>query len=352
MAEILGLGVTHYPGLYAQDRDMANLLRRTLSGQRVPERAKDVANWPAKMREEWGEDGGASAARVHRERCFAAFRSIRARLDRFRPDFVMIFGDDQYENFVEDIVPPFCLYILDEIESQPFEAEPGDAPEPPNIWQEEPTTCFRHSGHAEGARFIANRLADMDMYLPYAYRLRSSKGLAHAFINTLLYLDADRTGFDYPVVPLHVNCYGGALVRSQGGRLRLSEIAREPDPPAPSAAACFDVGRALGRAVMQSPWRVAMIASSSWSHAFLTRKYDWLHPDHASDRQRLEELRNNRFDCWRGLTRDQLEDGGQHELLNWVTLAGAMTELGRRAEVIDYVETYVLNSNKCFAAWT
>ena len=176
-------------------------------------------------------------------------------------------------------------------------------------------------------------------------------GLAHAFINTLMYLDADRRGFDYPVVPLHVNCYGNSLVRSQGGRLPLGEIGREPDPPAPSAAACFDLGRAIGRVLAPSPWRVALIASSSWSHAFLTRKNDWIYPDHTADRARLAELREGRFASWRELTREQLEDAGQHEMLNWITLAGAMAELDHKAEIIDFIETHVLNSNKCFAAW-
>lgn len=74
--------------------------------------------------------------------------------------------------------------------------------------------------------------------------------------------------------------------------------------------------------------------------------------DHANDRQRLEELKQNRLSCWRDLTREQLEDAGQHELLNWVTLAGAMVELGHKAQLIDFIETYVLNSNKCFACWT
>lgn len=111
MAELLGFGVTHYPGLYALDGDMANLLRRTLSGESIPEQFRDPANWPAKMREEWSTDGGATAARSHRECCFAAFRAVRGQLDRFQPDLVLVFGDDQYENFIEDIVPPFCLYI-------------------------------------------------------------------------------------------------------------------------------------------------------------------------------------------------------------------------------------------------
>ncbi len=349
MSEIIGFGLTHYPGLYAQDEDMANLLRRTLSGKRIPERVKEPLNWPAEMREEWGKDGGTKAAHSHRERCFAAFRSVRDKLDRFQPDFVLIFGDDQYENFVEDIVPPFCLYILDEMESRPFEPEDSESVAPTNIWKEGSATVFRHRGHVEGAKFIANRLGDEGVHLPYAYRLRYRKGLAHAFINTLMYLDASRRGFDYPVVPLHVNCYGGSLVRSRGGRLPQSEAGLEPDPPAPSAAACFDLGRTIARVLAPSPWRVALIASSSWSHAFLTQKNDWIYPDHASDRARLEELREGRFACWRDLAHEQLEDAGQHELLNWVALAGAMAELGHKAEIIDFIETYVLNSNKCFA---
>lgn len=351
MGEILGLGVTHYPGLLLPDRDMPGLLRRTLADSLVPARAKDPSNWPAPMRAEWGEDGGETAARAHREHCFAAFRAVRRKLDEFHPDFVMIIGDDQYENFLEDVVPPFCLQILDDMSSTPFEEGFDSGRATPNIWNDPTDTVFRHRGHPEGGRYIVNRLSDEGVFIPYAYRLRSRLGLAHAFINTLMYLDADRTGFDYPVVPLHVNCYGGSLVRSQGGRIAQSTLGAEPDPPAPSARACFDLGRAIGRVLKRSPWRVALIGSSSWSHAFLTRKNDWIHPDHESDRVRLEELRQGQTARWRDLGREELEDAGQHEFLNWITLAGAMTEIGRSAEIIAYVETWVLNSNKCFASW-
>jgi hypothetical protein len=52
---------------------------------------------------------------------------------------------------------------------------------------------------------------------------------------------------------------------------------------------------------------------------------------------------------WRGLTTEQIEDAGQQEFLNWVCLAGAMDGLSRKAEIVDYVESYLFNSNKCFA---
>ena len=127
-------------------------LRRTLGGKRTPAHLKDPASWPAPMREEWGDDEGASATRAHRTRCFAAMRTLRQRLDAFHPDLVVIFGDDQYENFIEDIVPPFCVYIVDQMESRPFDVAAAGSPPPPNFWNEAKDKVFRHRGHTEAAR--------------------------------------------------------------------------------------------------------------------------------------------------------------------------------------------------------
>ena len=33
-------------------------------------------------------------------------------------------------------------------------------------------------------------------------------------------------------------------------------------------------------------------------------------------------------------------------------LGGAMSALGKKAEIVDYTESYVLNSNKCFAVFS
>ena len=50
-----------------------------------------------------------SAANRCGERFGNDFRAIRKILDDFNPDLVLMWGDDQYENFREDIVPAFCL---------------------------------------------------------------------------------------------------------------------------------------------------------------------------------------------------------------------------------------------------
>ena len=65
----------------------------------------------------------------------------------------------------------------------------------------------------------------------------------------------------------------------------------------------------------------------------------------------LGDLKAGNYAAWSKRTTAQLEDAGQHELLNWACLLGAMEELGGKPEIIDFVETNVLISNKCFATF-
>lgn len=350
MGEILGIGVTHYPPLIAPDEDGMFPLRRTLArDERVPQEMKDPHNWPQPMQDEYGTDEGYSSALQHRERLVDAFRKVRAEIDAFNPDFVLIWGDDQYENFKEDIIPPFCMLAYSEIECQPFRFPDGSARR--NFWNEAPDTIFNYRGIPSASRYLVGQLIENSIDMAYAYKPLHYPGLAHAFVNTLLYLDYDRTGFDYPVIPFAINCYGSRVIRNRGGAFPTMANGREldADPPGPSPKRCMEVGAATAKIMQDSPWRVALIASSSWSHAFLTEKHHWLWPDIDADRQRFEELRAGDYAAWRRVTTAQIEDAGQQELLNWMCLVGAMETLGRKAEIVDYVETYIFNSSKCMA---
>jgi hypothetical protein len=352
MGDILGIGLTHYPPFIAPDEDLAIPLRRTLArDERVPPEMKDPSNWPEAMRLEYGADEGLTAAKQHRERLVAGFRKLRAEIDAFQPDFVLIWGDDQYENFKEDIIPPFCILAYEEMNCTPFTNKDGSYRR--NAWQEPADKVFAYRGHTAAARFLVGALIEAGCDMAYAYRPLHEPGLAHAFLNTLLYLDYDRTGFNYPIVPVAVNCYGSKVISNRGGVLPHKENGKmlPDDPPGPSPKRCMEVGAATVRALRDSPWRVALVASSSWSHAFLTSKHAWLWPDLESDRQRFEELRAGNYDAWRRVSTAEIETAGQQELLNWMCLAGAMEELNRQPEIIDYVETYVLNSNKCLAVF-
>ncbi|HCP24045.1 MAG: extradiol ring-cleavage dioxygenase [SAR202 cluster bacterium] len=349
MAEILGVGVTHSPSLITPDELKNYSLTRALrSNDRIPAERKVPASWPEAMQAEWGDDEGYTSAVTQREKLAEGFRKVRAELDAFNPDVVLVWGDDQYENFKEDIIPAFCILAYDGFECQPMVN--GDGGQRPNIWNEPAEKVFRYKGH-ESARYLASALLEDGFDVAYSYKPLHEPGLGHAFLNTLLYLDYDRKGFDYPVIPFSVNCYGSSIIRNRGGAITQQKdgVDLPFDPPGPSPARCMEIGAATARAFANSPWKVALVASSSWSHAFLTPKNYWLYPDVESDLARFEELKAGDYEAWRNIPNSQIEDAGQQEILNWMCLAGALSELDRKPEIIEFVQTYIFNSSKCLA---
>ena len=351
MGAILGLGVTHYPPLCGRDEDMARILKRVLQDPGLPERYRSPEGWPAPMREEYGADEGLAAARHHRVALVDGFRDARRRLDAFAPDVVLIWGDDQYENFKEDVIPPFCVLAYDAIEHQPWAGQRWKQAK--NIWGESGDTTFVYKGNRAAAKALASGLIHHGFDVAYAYRPLHHP-LAHAFVNTLLYLDYDRRGFPYPVVPFSINCYGSRIISQRGTAASFADMPDEDrlDPPSPAPWRCFDLGRAVARVLSECPWRVALIASSSWSHAFLTPKHQLLYPDVDADRALYDKLRAGNYQAWRATPLAAIEESGQQEMLNWMCLAGAMAELDRQADTACFVETYIFNSNKCFAAFS
>jgi hypothetical protein len=345
MGELLGIGCTHAPHLQFTDEDMANVLRRTMKSERTPPELRDPANWPPGMRAEWGDDEARSAARKHRTEQVEAFRKARAALDEFRPDFVLIWGDDQFENFKLDLLTPFCVFALEELPIAPFKASDG-LQASANVWNEPTDQLIHVKGHQEAANHLAHELVRSGFDVACSYRLHHAQELSHAFTRTIVYLDYDRRGFDYPVIPFHVNCYGSNL-RVRPGPLKDAEGRVVRPPPSPPPWRCYDLGRQIAQILEASPWRAALIGSSSWSHGTLTEKHHFLYPDVAADQERLAELRSGSLRRWRELDRDQMVDSGQHEMLNWVCLAGAME--GRTPEVLAYSETYIFNSDKALA---
>jgi len=109
---------------------------------------------------------------------------------------------------------------------------------------------------------------------------------------------------------------------------------------------------AVARALQRSPWRAAVIASSSWSHSFLVQKHSLMFPDVESDKRYYEALRHGDWDLWKNTSIEEVEDRGHHELLNWFCLAGAMYELGhRKPDESVFLESWISNSDKVFAVF-
>lgn len=354
MGEVLGIGLSHYPPLSGRDDDMAGLLRKALTDPAIPAGEKDPANWPELMRQEWGCDEGRSAAAAHRSALVAGFERARQALDEFAPDVVLIWGDDQYENFREDIIPPFSVQAYEDMEVRPWAQadHSSDMVDRPNAWGEAAdTTAFKVRGRRDVAKHLVSSLLERGIDVAYAYQPLHHPGLPHAFLNAILYLDYHRTGFDYPVIPFPINCYGRRVISYQGFASRVDDI-RELDPPSPHPARMVAVGAAVGQILAESPWRVALVASSSWSHAFLCDKTWRLRPDTAADRYLYDRLLAGDVNAWRAVSLANLEESGQQELLNWFPLLGAMEALGTpKPSWTEFIETDVFNSNKVFALY-
>jgi hypothetical protein len=350
VAEILGLGMTHFPGFTRGDEELRIGTRMLMKAPRVDPRWRDPGNYTPNMIRELGGDDGLTAARNHCEWAWGHFRAMRKRIDEFAPDFAVIIADDQYENFKEDIIPTFCVLGLDDV----FEQKVWTHRAYRNYWNEPQSFVYPLRGHRDGARCLATGLIERGVPMPYAYKTLHDPVLAHGFSFTVLFLDWERRGFPHPIVPFHVNCYGSNVIRAKGATAHLyQEPASEgmPDPPGPSPALCMDVGARMAQAILESPYRVVLIASSSWSHCFLSPKHGYVLPDHETDRKLFAALKDGDYGVWRRQTLQQIEWSGQHEMLNWFVLAGAMSELERKPTSIDYRETDLFLSNKCFAVF-
>jgi len=353
VAEVLGVGLTHYPLLAGADTHMANLLKSTLKDPDIPAEAKEPESWRPLGREEWGDDGGTTAAARHRQRLLDDLAVCRQAIDDFQPDVLLVWGDDQYENFREEVIPSFCVLAYPDTRVEPFGVL--DMLKIPNVWGLPSDTDFMMKGDPDFAKQVTSDVLSDGVDVAYSYEPREGIHFPHAFGNTQLFLDWHHVGreFPYPIIPLAVNCYGEHVIARRGGIAKFADISAGEtlDPPGPSPQRCFEFGRAVARSVAASDKRVALVASSSWSHAFLYDAGWHLRPDTESDQALYDAMVAGDYDTWLQRTVRQTVDAGQHEMLNWFCLLGAMSELGMKLEWSDWVTTEIFNSNKAFAVF-
>jgi hypothetical protein len=122
--------------------------------------------------------------------------------------------------------------------------------------------------------------------------------------------------------------------------------ALDPESAAPGGS------RALARILAPSPWRVALVASSSWSHAFLASGTSYFHNAVDADRRYYDAMVAGDYDFWRQTSLQDVEANGHQEMLNWMLMLGAMAELGgRKPQETRWVESWITNANKVFAVF-
>ncbi len=299
MAHIAGcLAMSHAPQLMLPP-DQWHLLN-TRSWDPLPERPELQSITLEQKQEQWNA-------------CMAAIGQLRTILADQGADTVVIVGDDQRENFVEDGMPAFAIYMGEEVEASTSLRYVGQS-------FDENRRCYRVD--APLARHLVEQLMDTGFDPAYCTKTRFQGGLGHAFARPLNFLLLD----DGPaVVPVMVNTY---------------------HPPAPSPKRCIQFGQALAEAIGRFPEdrRVVLVASGGLSHTKIVEQLD---------AGFLTALRAGDLNYMAAMSPQELVEGTS-EIRNWIVVAAAAA--GRPFELIHYVPLYRTTTGVgCamgFARWT
>jgi 3-O-methylgallate 3,4-dioxygenase len=228
--------------------------------------------------------------------CMAAIEKLRQHLEALRPDVLIVVGDDQHENLVEDNMPPFTIYMGEE-------AEASVSLRYLNQSRSEKRTKYRIE--SKMAESLITGLMDQGFDPSYSKKTRYDGGLGHAFARVLKFLVPQA---NCRVIPIMVNTYY---------------------PPAPSAKRCLDFGRALARLVREYPTNdcVVIAASGGLSHTKI---------DEPLDAKFLQALKSNDTASMSAMPSSVFREGTS-EILNWIVIAGAAE---RNGQLIDYIPLY------------
>jgi aromatic ring-opening dioxygenase catalytic subunit (LigB family) len=283
MASIIGgLATSHAP----------QLLMPALKWSELPTRTKGPFHPKPDIADELTD-----AAKLAKEaRCRAALEKLRTQLYAWSPDAVIVVGDDQHENILDDNMPPFVIYAADEVDATLHFTYLGEK----SIDQ---TSRYRVPGDL--ARQLLTGLMDQGFDPAWSNKTREEFGLGHAFGRALKFLMPDAR---FPVVPIMVNTYY---------------------PPAPSAKRCLALGDAIRQVVENrlGAARVVVMASGGLSHTVI---------DEAYDEAFMTALAHNDRSYFAAMRSEDLVEGTS-EIRNWIIAAGAMDLSGK---MIDYVPCY------------
>jgi hypothetical protein len=335
-----------YPLLAARPPSAAYTFHLTVEA--LQKRDGEPPPYPELLREELSDPE--AAARTHHRELTEGFVEFRELLEAYSPDVVLIVGDDQGEIFKAETSIPQVLV-------SGAETHYGNTmiPGPPGGVENQPITL---RGDTAKARLLVNALRQMGHEVAWT----TDGTIGHSVTNlvSFLYSESDGTAYSWPwpTVPIFVNSYGDVMTAS-GGNFQ-HRVTEGPYPQGfpyldpvgftPTTAVSFGRALRIAREDLGEDLRVAVLASGSWSHAFLADSTLGVYPDLGGDRRRFEELQAGRAgEEWAKLTLADVHNFGLQEFLHSVMVfAGAYPERTPNA-MCDLVETALFNSPKCFA---
>jgi OH-DDVA oxygenase len=320
MAEtVLGMWTSHGPTLSTAPEQWAFRIKADLKRQH-PFRGHEYSfDTLVEMRrdERLGEQATIEEMRLRHGRCQDSIAAMAERFAAVKPDIAVIFGNDQRELFLEDVTPAITVFTGDTIWDRPatpeqasrmapgiHEAEPGHSPPEHRTYPAYP----------ELATHICRSIVAENFDIAVSKRLPEpadhwSSGAPHAF--GFVYRQIMRDAV-IPHVPVILNTFF--------------------PPNQPTARRCFELGRAVGRALRSWPGgeRIAIFGSGGMSHFTIDEDFDRLFLKAIAER-------DGEMLC---SIDDAILQAGTSELRTWIAAAGALFDAPIAGDTVGYVPCY------------
>jgi Catalytic LigB subunit of aromatic ring-opening dioxygenase len=298
---VIGIGTSHSPQLSIRAKDWGHLQKKDETDPRL--------DYPALVKRAKPGLAAELTPEKFRERdeaCLKGVKNLGDALQKANADVVVVFGDDQHEQFHDENMPTFAIYhgkSLPVVKDNKLRSSGWKDAERQG-WAE---TASEYETAPDLANHLIHSLVDAEFDIARCNKLREEIGVGHAF--SFLYRRV-LPGNRLPMVPVMVNTYF------------------PPNQPTPKR--CYAFGQAVRKAIesWNSDKRVALMASGGLSHVVI---------DEEIDAMTIDGLKNKKPETLFRLPRERLW-GGTSEILNWVALAGAMED--RELKYFEYVTTY------------
>ena len=218
-----------------------------------------------------------------RDPFFATLDRLRERLEKARPDAIMVVAAEHFANFFMNNMPAYCIGMAEDYEG------PIEDPE----WLRIPRRTI--PGNPDLSRRIIGKVMER-VDVAYAEEWKFDHGI-------MVPLSFLTPGFDLPIIPANINCQG---------------------PPLTPLSRAYEFGRAVRQACDAVPERIALVGTGGISHWPATPNSGKINVEW--DREFLRRwTRNDRSALTSYSDQETLRDAGQggFEIRTLVAVAGA-----------------------------
>ncbi len=221
----------------------------------------------------------------------AAFAALRTDLEEAKPDVLIVVANDQFVNFFWNNIPTFFVTLADEVRGHFTRHK------------------FRYRNHKElGQAVVA---AGMEKGIDFSFGEHVE--LQHTQNVPLYFLLPEPR---IPILPVYVNTWVA---------------------PAPTPKRCYQVGELIREVAVNSPERVAILATGGLSHFPGSPRIGEI--DTQFDHKLLEIMRQGKGPTLVDYSVDELLKAGDSEFLNWMVVVGAVGNA--KATYTSYMPDFV-----------